>query len=318
MLDDEVDNQNLRTERRHPATGATPIVIVAGDAVPLGGHLWHANRQAPLASVIINPATGVLAHYYHYYAQFLARHGFDVLTYDYRGIGQSRPECLRGIGYLWRDWGEKDFDAALRFMHGRYPEAPVMVVGHSIGGHLPGQSANAHLISRMLTVGAQYAYWCDYAPDRRARLFVKWHLVMPLLTALFGYFPGKRLGWLEDLPAGVANEWSFRRAKMEMSYPRVERADVLGRFDAVTAPILAVALSDDELGTVPAIRRSLGYYRNAVRREVLMTPERLGFESVGHFGLFHTRHAAGFWLDTLLWLRDGINPWPEQDVQDSG
>ncbi|MDP9807649.1 hypothetical protein J2W42_000480 [Rhizobium tibeticum] len=48
-----------------------------------------------------------------------------------------------------------------------------------------------------------------------------------------------------------------------------------------------------------------------------MTPERLGFESVGHFGLFHTRHAAGFWLDTLLW-HDGINPWPEQDVQVNG
>ncbi|WP_436011541.1 hypothetical protein [Rhizobium sp. LjRoot254] len=29
-----------------------------------------------------------------------------------------------------------------------------------------------------------------------------------------------------------------------------------------------------------------------------------------HFDLFHARHATGFGLDTLLWLRDGINPWP--------
>jgi hypothetical protein len=31
---------------------------------------------------------------------------------------------------------------------------------------------------------------------------------MPLLTRVFGYFPGKRLGWLEDTPAGVVHDWS--------------------------------------------------------------------------------------------------------------
>jgi predicted alpha/beta hydrolase len=71
----------------------------------------------------------------------------------------------------------------------------------------------------MLTVGAQYAYWRDYARARRLRLFLKWHMAMPSLTALCGYFPGKTLGWLEDLPAGVAKDWSFRRSRMELSHP---------------------------------------------------------------------------------------------------
>ncbi len=31
-------------------------------------------------------------------------------------------------------------------------------------------------------------------------MLVKWHLAMPLLTMAFGYFPGKKLGWLEDTP----------------------------------------------------------------------------------------------------------------------
>ena len=42
----------------------------------------------------------------------------------------------------------------------------------------------------------------------------------------------------------------------------------------------------------------------------MLAPDDLAVENVGHFDLFHTRHACGFWLDTLLWLRDGINPWP--------
>jgi predicted alpha/beta hydrolase len=78
----------------------------------------------------------------------------------------------------------------------------------------------------------------------------------------------------------------------------------------VTAPILAVAVSDDELGTVPAIRRTLGYYTGAPRTAVLIEPSDYGRKTIGHFNLFHDSHAAGFWTDTLLWLRDGRNPWP--------
>ncbi|WP_442582318.1 alpha/beta hydrolase family protein [Mesorhizobium sp. ASY16-5R] len=291
------------------ADACQQITVPCRDGVVLRGHLWPGAHGGRKVTVIVNPATGVPARYYARYAAFLAAHRFDVLTYDYRGIGASRPARLHGCGYRWRDWGEQDFDAVLRFAKARDPESQCLVVGHSIGGVLPGLAESAPTIDRMLTVGAQYAYWPDYAPERRLRLFLKWHVAMPLVTAACGYFPGRRLGWLEDLPAGVANEWSFRRARMERSHPRAERQDVLRRFAAVTAPILAVTVSDDEFATPRAVRRALDYYRGAARSEALLTPADLGMETVGHFGLFHDRHASGFWLDTLMWLRDGINPW---------
>lgn len=288
------------------------IEIPCRDGVRLGANLWTSPERRSHGTVIINPATGVLARYYHRYAAFLAAHGFDVLTYDYRGIGMSRPAALLGCGYRWRDWGEKDFDAVLRFAQSRDRKGPLLVVGHSIGGFLPGLAESATRIDRMLTVGAQYAYWHDYARDHRMRLVLKWHVLMPLMTAFHGYFPGKRLGWLEDLPAGVAYEWSFRRARMELSHPKAERDAVLRRFAAVTAPVLAVAVSDDEYGTVRAIRRGLRYYSGAPQTEALLTPGDYGMEQIGHFDLFHARHASGFWLDTLLWLKDGQNPWPDK------
>ncbi|TDR93095.1 alpha/beta hydrolase family protein [Enterovirga rhinocerotis] len=279
------------------------------DGVRLRGHVWQGDAEAGLGTVIVNPATGVAARYYHRYARFLAEAGFRVLTYDYRGIGASRPRSLRGLSYRWRDWGEQDFDAALRVVLSREGEGPVQVVGHSIGGFLPGFSPSAHRIDRMLTIGAQYAYWRDYAEPHRARLFWKWHVAMPALTAICGYFPGRRLGWLEDLPAGVANEWSFRGRRMERSYPTQERAEILSRFASFSGAILAVGVSDDEIASPRAIDRALGYYRSAGTTHVLVTPPDFGMEAIGHFGLFHDRHRDGFWTQSLRWLREGRNPW---------
>ena len=289
---------------------AKPLAITCADGVSLGGHLWSP-AGPPLGTVIINPATGVAARYYHRYAAYLAGHGFAVVTYDYRGIGLSRPARLRGCGIRWRDWGERDFEAVVAFARAGDTHGPLAVVGHSIGGFLIGFAPAAVRVDRILTVGAQYAYWRDYAAAHRRLLLLRWHVVMPVLTRALGYFPGKRLGWLEDLPAGVANEWSGRRARMEASYPHPERAGILARFAAVRAPILALAMTDDEYATEAALRRTLAYYVGSDRRLAILSPTALDATSVGHFALFHSRHAARFWPLTLRWLRGEDDAVPD-------
>ncbi|MCL4065844.1 alpha/beta fold hydrolase [Pseudomonas sp. GX19020] len=288
-----------------------PVILHCDDGIRLQGHLWHPKAPAE-GLIILNAATGVPARWYHRYAAFLAQNGFRVLTWDYRGVGLSRPPRLRGCGYRWRDWGEKDFHAVLRFMQLSDEAVPLIVIGHSIGGFLPGLACNAGAIDAMLTVGAQYAWAGDYAPRHRLRLWLKWHLVMPVLTGLCGWFPGRALGWLEDLPKGVALEWAFRRARFELSHPRAERKAVLARLAAVRAEILAVAVSDDDLGTVPALRRALSYYTGAGRSLVRIHPGDYGRDQIGHFDLFHDRHKNGFWRETLAWLHEGHNPWADR------
>jgi predicted alpha/beta hydrolase len=291
------------------------VKIFCDDSVRLGGHWWPRRLGDESGVVIVNCATGVQARFYHAYARFLAEHGYHAITYDYRGIGLSRPERLRGSGYRWRDWGEKDFAAVLAFARDCRPDLPVLVVGHSIGGFLPGYAANAGEISRMLTAGAQYAYWPDYRAGRRRALFLKWHVVMPALTIAAGYFPGRKLGWLEDLPRGVALEWALRRRAIESGLPESEKRDLRGRFASVSAPILAVSVSDDDFATPAAMRRALSYYAGSERQAVMLEPGDLGQTAVGHFDLFRAHHAAGFWLDTLLWLGQGVNPWPKRRIE---
>nr|WP_232477005.1 alpha/beta fold hydrolase [Roseomonas sp. KE0001] len=146
-------NAHDRPGAQAAALRPEPAEFACEDGVGLRGHLWRAAGAGEGGAILVNAATGVLARYYHRYARFLAGHGFDVLTYDYRGIGLSRPERLKGCGYRWRDWGMQDFAAALRFLHEATGCPRPMVVGHSIGGFLPGLAPNAAMIGRMLTGG---------------------------------------------------------------------------------------------------------------------------------------------------------------------
>lgn len=287
--------------RLAPLAAPQALELVAADGYRLAAQLWPTAGAAE-AVVVINPATAVKAEYYHRYAAFLAAHGLAALTYDYRGIGASRQGSLR----RWRqisklDWGRYDCDAALRQARRFYPDLPLYLVGHSIGGLLLGLAPSAGLVGRALTVGAQYAYWRDYGPGKPL-MWLRWHLLMPLLTALCGYFPARRLGWHEDLPAAAAYEWARRPATLEEAY---QGRDVLRHFAEMRGDLLAIGLDDDPFGTPAALDRLLAYYRNARRRHLRIAPADIGVDAIGHFGYFHSRFRDTLWPASLDWLRHG-------------
>ena len=51
-----------------------------------------------------------------------------------------------------------------------YSGQPIQVVGHSVGGVLIGLAESNHLVRRVFSMGAQYAYWPDYAASLRLRM----------------------------------------------------------------------------------------------------------------------------------------------------
>jgi len=301
-----------------PVSGANntispqPFVAQATDGYSIGGFFWcHPEAGHARPVVIINPATSIRCRYYFRFAGFLFENGFDVVTYDYRGIGESRPARLRGFDGCWLDWGSLDFEAVLQEVGRLFPDQPVHVVAHSIGGFVLGLAPSNHLIQRIFTMGAQYAYRRDYAPDKKLRMTAKWHVVMPLLTMLFGYFPGEKVGWLEDTPSGVVRDWVFSRERFEDTwrgrasarYP--DKHLLVQRFAAVTAPTLAVSVTDDDFGTVPAIERLLAYFSSSPRTHLRISPTAINEPAIGHFSFFNRRFEQKLWQIPLEWLKFG-------------
>ena len=276
----------------------------AADGHPLGGFTWRhprTDRERPV--VIINAATSVRCHHYSRFADYLFANGFDVITYDYRGIGESRSGSLRGFKASWSDWGTLDFEAILLRAQREFPGQPIDVVGHSFGGCAAGLGASGAVIRRIVTVGAQFAYWRDYAAAGRWQMFAKWHVVMPVVTAFCGYFPGKRLGWLEDTPAGVVRDWSTPTPRYETRPSGRALADL--PFSRVKAQVLAISITDDPFGTVAAIERLLGYFDGSERTHLRIAPEDIGEKQVGHFAFFRREYQDRLWPIALAWLQHG-------------
>ncbi|WP_296049453.1 alpha/beta hydrolase, partial [uncultured Alteromonas sp.] len=99
------------------------VTIECTDDVCLSGLLYKP-LAAPLATVMIAPATGIKQGFYTRFATFLAEQGIAVLTFDNRGIGDS-PKTRRVMRETrLQDWGQKDMPAALAFLQQQFPARP--------------------------------------------------------------------------------------------------------------------------------------------------------------------------------------------------
>ena len=291
---------------------ATDLELRARDNFPLVGRLWAMPGASLVQSTaLINSGAGIPSSFYDRFAAFLAEGGVPTLVYDYRGIGRSRPTSLRGFKASVEEWGSKDCAAALDWLNDCFPGATRIVVGHSIGGFVTGFVTNGTLIDKMLLVSAHTGYWRDYALRARLPMYLLWHVLMPAITRVVGYFPGQRLHLLEDLPMGVALEWAARRnpefwwnlTSADGSIDRALVQTLLARFAAIRARTIALRFTDDPFATEEATERILGLYENvSATRLVLNTTDADG-RKIGHFGFFSSRFRVTLWprvLNALL------------------
>ncbi len=259
---------------------------------PAEGRAW--------ATMLCAGAMGVRQDFYAPFARFLSQNGVHVLTFDYRGMGWSRRGSLKGFEATVSDWTEKDFDAMLGEAGKAAPDLPLLLLGHSLGGQIFGTAPGNENVDAAVHVTAGSG-WYRFNVRMRLRVRLLWWVTMPLLTALCGYFPGKTLRIVGDLPKGVARQW--RRWCLSPDYLLCEGEAARKAFERVRAPILSYSFADDALISRRAIDSLHDFYRNArvTRRHLSLSD--VGAARIGHFGFFSDRHRTTLWKDALDWLR---------------
>jgi len=280
--------------------GPSTVTFPARDGMTLGGTLFRPS-SANGAAVVIHAASGVRQEYYGKFAAYLAERGFTALTFDYRGIGRSRPKTLRGFDARMSEWATQDAAGALDLLERKAPGLRVLAVGHSFGGQCLGVVPGNERYSALLAVASQSGYWRHWPGPGRAGMWFATHVVLPGLSNLLGYFPAQRLGQGEDLPAGVAREWAgwCRHPGYIVGALGAEE-----QYERLRLPVRAVWIADDSYAPLPAVQALLRLYPSSRSEIVEVHPRLVGVEKIGHFGFFRERFRDTLWASAADWLTE--------------
>ncbi|MDX1583846.1 MAG: alpha/beta fold hydrolase [Thermoanaerobaculia bacterium] len=273
------------------------ISVEARDGFQLAGTMFRAQDSRGRV-VVVNSATGAPRHFYRHFAAALSEAGYTAVTYDYRGIGDSRPESLRGFEARMREWGLLDMAGMVDWAAGEVGAERIFLVGHSVGGQVAGMLDNPELVDGMVTFSAQSGYWRLQGGLQKLPVAFHVHVTLPLLSRLVGYMPWSWVGQGLDLPKGVALEWA--RWCRNPLYLLGDDSLPLDRYRQFRAPILAHSFTDDNWGTRRAVKAMMEAYPNVVELRHV-NPRDKGLESIGHFGYFRPA-TSSLWRETFDWL----------------
>lgn len=268
-------------------------------------HFAHPEARA---AVLICGATGVRQRFYAAFASWLVEQGYAVLCFDYRGVGDSLQGAHpRSLKVRKQDWGELDMPAALDWLAQRYPGRPLLLLGHSAGGQLIGLMPNHGLLSGIVQVASSSGYVGNIRWPTRWAAQLLLSLYIPATGCLLGYTPAKRIGWGEDLPAGVARQWARWCLSPGYVLNGFEREIRHHYYDEVRAPICSIAASDDPIATADNVEDLLRLYTQAPLRRLRLEPARYGLRRIGHIDLFRPA-LARLWPEVLAALQQSLLP----------
>lgn len=222
--------------------------------------------KAAAPALLVVPAMGVRASFYRPLLEALCEAGISAGVVELRGH-QARPapppSRRHDHGY---DDLVGDLGAAVEAVRDRLPGAPVLPLGHSLGGHVAAAYAARHpdRIDGLALVASGSVHWRAWG----LRHLLQTQAVVAA-AAVLGHFPGHRLGFAGREARGQMADWGrwARTGRLEFGRPRVDHGPSIA---AVHLPVLGMSFEHDRLAPPGSAEALLGMFRSAeVTREHL-------------------------------------------------
>ena len=227
------------------------------------------------------PAMGVTGRNYDRFASELAALGIGVAAHEWRGAGSSDRRAARAS-----DWGYRelldDVAAGMATLRARHPQARVYVGGHSLGAQLAALAlARDPRLAGLVIVASGIPYWRSF-PWWQQPILLCVFAWFRLLSALYGYFPGRRTGFAGNEAKTVIRDWS--RSGLHGRYRDAwPEGDVDRDLAALKHPLLAFHLRDDRYAPSSSFAALLARMPNTQLRRVDLTPADFDDRLATHF-----------------------------------
>lgn len=248
--------------------------------------------------LLINSATGVKQQIYFSFAKYLAEKGFTVITYDYRGIGESKPKKMNGFKASMRIWGTVDFKTVTDFIKKEYVRFDKFCLGHSVGALILGMNADSQIFKKFIFVATQDAYLGNLNFKVAVAGLLGFGIALPIMTHFLGYFPANRFGLGESLPKGVAFDWQTLILNKK-STKRLYETNEADFSKNLYQPTFIIHAEDDSWVTQKGMRNLMKTtypHLKTTYREVKISESDKG--EIGHVNFFRSFN-RGLWKIVL-------------------
>lgn len=291
------------TEHDDPNT----LELLAPDGTPLPLY-WYPAAQ-PAWRLLLLPALGIQARLYRRLAAGLAANGCSTAILEQRGHGLSPLRASYRQRHSMLDLLEQDLPAALDWLDRQDPASPLLLGGHSLGGHLSTLYVGQHpdRVAGVIHLACAFPFIDAYTGRQQSMLRLLCRLI-PVFRLVPGYYPGTLLGFGERESSRMMQEWRHWAVtgRFEIAgYPGTG-ADV-GRF---MGPVLSLGFDRDHFSTEAAVKHALAPFTHARITQRTLGRTEQG-DHLGHTGW--ARAPSGVVDAVVAWLTEAvpINPGTE-------
>jgi predicted alpha/beta hydrolase len=266
--------------------------------------LFSKDRKSPHI-IIVCPAAGVPQQYYQAFAVYASKYrDFDVITFDYAGIGKSLNGPIKKEKTNMSEWGEKDLQVITRWASEKYDK--ICLIGHSVAGQIfPKSNRHNHILAAYF-VGSQSAYHGYWKGIWWWLVMMFWYLVLPVTTFLYGFLPGWVLGSKVALPGRAAREW--RKWGTHPNGVLQDDEQTQNTFESVKIHVHFLSFEDDKMLAPSAATQALmNQYKNAITTYQYIRPSDLKLEKIGHFGFFKKENSKRLWPMPMYYFSQYVN-----------
>jgi predicted alpha/beta hydrolase len=281
------DGWSLRADVHSPAGVPVGVAVLAHAAMARRSEFYRP-KDASLASSLVDS-------------------GWVVIAFDFRGHGDSRPSADEGGAFAYDDFVARDLSTVCAFAREQAGSGRrLVVVGHSLGGHvaLAAQGAGFIDVDAIVGIAAAPPFLREHEPS-----LARWAVKRAVFAAMLavsrraGRFPARILRLGSDDESWACCEDFARFASTDAWVSADGRVDYRAALGLVRVPVLQVVSEGDRFECVPECGERFISCCGGPREVFRVKTGDDGGPAPSHMGLVTSGRARSVWGRIERWMR---------------
>jgi predicted alpha/beta hydrolase len=284
------------------------IEIHAGDGHVLRATVREVKRgvRAQGVAVLAHAMFARRSEWERGFTAFLAERGWKTIAFDFRGHGESGAGAAKGARWTYEDLVLRDLPAVVEGARARARGRKVIVVGHSLGGHVAAAAQSIRAIDADAIALLATNVWLEVIEPSPVRVVAKRAIgrAMDAICRQRGYFPARRLRLGSDDEAADYMATLWRVVNRRLWGTEDGAVDYWERMRHLSVPVFSLSSDGDPINAHPDCA-----IRFALRAKGKVTIDRIrtsddGGAAPGHMEIVTTGATRSAWGRLEAWMRD--------------